>query len=79
MQQTWLASTYAGQMVSDYLTVTFVQGRPFGTFALANPPNPTTGLFDEAIYATPLGGRDDLTAVFRQWLVTWLRTRKHLN
>jgi hypothetical protein len=54
MMQTWLASTYAGQMVSDYLTVAFVNGQPFGTFALANAPNAQTGELDEAIYAIPL-------------------------
>lgn len=54
MMQTWLASTYAGQMVSDYLTVSFVNGQPFGTFALARAPNAQTGELDEAIYAIPL-------------------------
>lgn len=54
MLQTWLASTYAGQMVSDYLTVVFVHGQPFGAFALARMPNAQTGELDEAIYTTPL-------------------------
>jgi hypothetical protein len=59
MMQTWLASTYAGQMVSDYLTVAFVHGQPFGTFALARAPNAQTGELDEAIYATPLPDNED--------------------
>jgi hypothetical protein len=41
-------------MVSDYLTVVFVHGQPFGAFALARMPNAQTGELDEAIYTTPL-------------------------
>lgn len=52
--QSWLVQTAAGEMVADYLVPTLVDGDPFGAFAIARPPNATTGQFDEAIYAVKL-------------------------
>jgi hypothetical protein len=50
-----LVPTFAGEMVADYISAIFVHGKPFGAFALAaRPPDPSTGLFDEAIYAVDL-------------------------
>ena len=54
MMQTWLATTYAGQMVTDYLSPVFVHGKPWGAFALAHLPDSATGMLDEAIYAVKL-------------------------
>ena len=54
MMQTWLAKTFAGQMVTDYLTPVFVHGKPWGAFALANPPDTAKGVLDEAIYVVKL-------------------------
>jgi hypothetical protein len=59
MTETWLAATYAGEMVADYISAVFVDGHPFGAFAIARAPNVTTGEFDEAIYAGPLPESDD--------------------
>jgi hypothetical protein len=59
MNQAWLVPTYAGSMVADFGAVAFVEGQPLGAFAVAKPPNPTTGKFDEAIYVAKLpDGRD---------------------
>jgi hypothetical protein len=54
MLQTWLASTYAGQMVADYITAVFFDDQPFGAFAIAHAPDAKTGALDEAIYAVQL-------------------------
>jgi hypothetical protein len=54
MLQTWLASTYAGQMVADYISAVFIHDKPYGAFAIARPPNAKTGALDEAIYAVKL-------------------------
>ena len=53
MSQTWLVPTYAGPMVGGYISSVFVDGKPFGAFAIARPPAPT-GLLNEAIYAGKL-------------------------
>jgi hypothetical protein len=53
MQQSWLVTTDAGEMVADYISAIFVDGRPFGAFALAQPPD-ASGTFHEPIYAGPL-------------------------
>jgi hypothetical protein len=37
-------------MVADYLSTTYVNGKPFGIFAVANAPS--GGVFDEAMYTT---------------------------
>ena len=54
MMETWLAPTYAGEMVANYNSAVFVDGKPHGAFALACPPDPKTGKYDEAIYAGAL-------------------------
>jgi hypothetical protein len=59
MTETWLAATYAGEMVADYISAVFVEGHPFGAFAIARMPNATTGAFDAAIYAGPHPEPDD--------------------
>jgi hypothetical protein len=59
MAQSWLVPTYAGAMVADFGAVAFVDGRPFGTFAIAKPPNAKTGQFDEAIYVARLPDERD--------------------
>jgi hypothetical protein len=56
IKQSWLAATRAGEIVTDYLTPVFVDGQPFGAFALARPPDPKTGLLAEDIYTLPLPG-----------------------
>ena len=59
MMESWLVPTFAGEMVANYNSAVFVDGKPHGAFALARPPDPNTGKFDEAIYATELPeGRD---------------------
>jgi hypothetical protein len=59
MMESWLAPTYAGEMVANYNSAVFVDGKPHGAFAIARPPDPRTGRFDEAIYAVELPhGRD---------------------
>jgi hypothetical protein len=59
MAQSWLVPTFAGEMVADYISAVFVDGKPYGAFAIAQPPNSKTGQFDEAIYATKLPERGD--------------------
>jgi hypothetical protein len=54
MAQEWLAFTYAGEMVADYISAVFVNGKPFSAFAIAHEPDPISGLFDEAIYGVQL-------------------------
>jgi hypothetical protein len=49
MSLDWLADTDMGRMVGDYISTSFVGGRPIPMFALAKPP-PAGGGFDEAIY-----------------------------
>jgi hypothetical protein len=59
MMESWLVPTFAGEMVANYNSAVFVDGKPYGAFAIARPPDPKTGQFDEAIYAVRLPkGRD---------------------
>ncbi|HEV2176760.1 MAG TPA: sialidase family protein [Terriglobia bacterium] len=53
MQLGWLPSTTLGQMVGDYISTSFVNGKAFGVFAVAKAKNGAT--FNEAMY-TPTGG-----------------------
>jgi len=55
MSQNWLVPTYAGPMVAGYISAGFVDGEPYGAFALAKPLD--RGRFDEAIYAAEVGHR----------------------
>jgi hypothetical protein len=48
----WLAETQDGVMVGDYMASTFVLGRAFPVFAVANPMR---GFFDEAMYVAKNG------------------------
>jgi hypothetical protein len=59
MMETWLVPTFAGEMVANYSSAVFVDGKPHGAFAIARPPDPKTGKFDEAIYAVELPERRD--------------------
>ena len=58
MMESWLAPTFAGDMVANYGSTVFIDGKPHGAFAVARRPDPKTGQLDEAIYATKLT-RDD--------------------
>jgi hypothetical protein len=59
MKESWLVPTFAGEMVANYNSAVFVDGKPHGAFALARPPDLKTGKFDEAIFAGELPeGRD---------------------
>ena len=50
MQLTWLPSTFSGQMVADYLSSSYVDGKPFGVFMVAKAPQ--NGVFNQAAYTT---------------------------
>ncbi len=49
----WLPSTSLGQMVGDYISTSFVNGKAFGVFAGALPPS--GGKFREAMYTPQIG------------------------
>jgi hypothetical protein len=53
MNLTWLPSTSLGRMVGDYISTSYVGGKAFPVFAVANAPTGT--VFDEAMY-TPTNG-----------------------
>ena len=55
----WLPSTFSGQMVADYISTSFVNGKAYGFFAVATAKSGTT--FDQAIY-TNQSGMDVVTA-----------------
>jgi hypothetical protein len=57
----WFPDTYDGRMVGDYIATSFVHGRAFPFFAVANAPKPD-GSFDQAI-ATIAGGLDAMVAL----------------
>jgi hypothetical protein len=59
MSLSWLPSTFSGQMVADYISTSFVNGKAYGFFAAATAKSGTT--FDQAIY-TNQSGMDVLTA-----------------
>ena len=50
MKLAWLPISDDGYMVADYVGVSFVNGNPFGVFAVAKAPS--KGLLNEAIYST---------------------------
>ena len=50
MQLTWLPLSDNGYMVADYIGVSYMNGNPFGVFAVATPP--TNGVLHEAMYTT---------------------------
>jgi hypothetical protein len=51
MSPTWLPGTFSGQMVADYISTPYVNGKAFGIFAVANPP--AGSVLNRAIYTTP--------------------------
>jgi hypothetical protein len=53
MKLGWLPNTTSGLMVGDYFSVSYVNGKAFGVFALAQPKVGTT--FNEAMYTTGIG------------------------
>lgn len=50
MKTSWLPASDNGAMVADYIAVSYVNGNPFGIFAVASAP--TTGVLHEAIATT---------------------------
>jgi hypothetical protein len=50
MEPSWLARTTQGAMLADYISVSYVDGRPLAVLALAQEPVP--GRLREAIFAT---------------------------
>ena len=54
MMESWLVPTSAGGMVANYNSAVFVDGKRHGAFAIARPPDPKTGKFDEVVYAGEL-------------------------
>jgi hypothetical protein len=53
MLVTWLPDTSLGFMVGDYISISYVNGKAFGVFAIANAKVGST--FDEAMYTTVVG------------------------
>ena len=50
MSTSWLPNTFSGLMVADYLSVSYVNTKPFGVFAIAQAPS--GGVLNEAMYTT---------------------------
>ncbi len=50
MSLAWLPNTGLGRMVGDYLSASYVNGKPFSVFAVAKANSGT--VFDEAMYTT---------------------------
>jgi hypothetical protein len=50
MKMAWLPVSDAGPMVADYIGVSYVNGNPFGVFAVAGPPSGTT--LHESMFTT---------------------------
>jgi hypothetical protein len=50
MQLSWLPDSDLGPMVADYISVSYINGNPFGVFAAAKAPS--GGLLNEAMYTT---------------------------
>lgn len=50
MSTSWLPSTFSGLMVADYLSISYVNGKAFGVFAVAQAPS--GGLLNQAMYTT---------------------------
>jgi hypothetical protein len=55
MRPGWLARTTLGLMLGDYVSTSFMNGRPFPVFALSAPP--VRGSFREATFVTVRGIR----------------------
>jgi len=50
MSISWLPNTFSGYMVADYLGTSYVNGNPFGVFAVAKAPS--NGKFNQEMYTT---------------------------
>jgi len=50
MKISWLPNTFSGPMVADYISSSYVDGKPFGVFMVAKAPS--GGLLQEAAYTT---------------------------
>ena len=50
MSTAWLPTTFSGLMVADYLSTSYVNGKPFGVFAVAQASSGS--VFNEAMYTT---------------------------
>jgi hypothetical protein len=50
MNLSWLPNTFSGYMVADYLGTSYVNGNPFGVFAVAKAMS--NGKFNQAMYTT---------------------------
>src|SRR5580704_8761233 len=50
MKLDWIAPSDNGQMVADYISSSYTDGKPYGVFAVATPPS--GGLLNEAMYTT---------------------------
>jgi len=50
MSLNWLPNTFSGNMVADYITVSYASGKAFPIFAVAHPLSGS--LFHQAIYTT---------------------------
>ncbi|MGA8490080.1 MAG: hypothetical protein WB711_06640, partial [Terriglobales bacterium] len=50
MQISWLPASQNGPMLADYLSSSYVNGKAFGVFMVAQAPS--GGLFSEAAYTT---------------------------
>ncbi len=50
MSLSWLPNTFSGYMVADYLGTSYVNGNPFGVFAVAKAPS--NGVFNQEMYTT---------------------------
>jgi hypothetical protein len=50
MQISWLPNSQNGPMLADYLSSSYVNGKPFGVFMVAKAPS--GGLFNQAAYTT---------------------------
>lgn len=59
MRVTWIASTDQGNMVGDYISTSYVNGKGFGVFA--NGLQKSGTVFNEGMY-TPVGGLDTATS-----------------
>ena len=55
MKLGWLARTTLGFMLGDYISTSFVEGKPMPVFALAAPP--VKGSLREATFVTVRGIR----------------------
>jgi hypothetical protein len=63
MNLSWIAQTYQGAMVGDYMAAAFSAGRAVGFAAIAEPAS--SGRFDEGLYVPRRGALARQSAVRR--------------